>query len=137
MAGRATEIPALDRKGLRNFALLAGGILAPLFGLLYPWMLERPLPLWPWFFGGLVAIWGIVAPTTLRPIYRTWMRFGILMGRLTTPLLMGLVFFVAVTPTGVVRRLFGKDPLRRELNDAETYRLPSKKAPIKNLKRPF
>lgn len=47
MTNAAHEIPELDRKGLRQFGLVTGGIVAGLFGLLFPWLLERALPLWP------------------------------------------------------------------------------------------
>lgn len=137
MTGHAEEIPELDRKGLREFGIVTGGIIAALFGLFFPWLLEREWPLWPWIFFGVFAVWGLTFPTTLRPIYRVWMRFGMLMSRITTPLLMGLVFYVGITPMGIVRRIMGKDSLQREFSDSESYRVPSKKAPIENLKRPF
>lgn len=137
MTGHVAEIPELDRKGLRQFGLVTGGIVVALFGLFFPWVLERTWPIWPWLFFGVFAVWGITFPMTLRPVYRAWMHFGILMSRITTPLLMGLVFFLAITPLGVVRRLFGRDPLNREFHNADSYRVPSKKAPIENLKRPF
>ena len=44
MAGDMHSIPELDSKGYRNFALTTGGIVACLFGLFFPWLLERPLP---------------------------------------------------------------------------------------------
>ena len=137
MTGHVAEIPDLDRKGLRQFGLVTGGIVVALFGLFFPWVLERAWPIWPWIFFGVLAVWGITFPMTLRPIYRVWMHFGILMSRITTPLLMGLVFFLAITPLGVIRRLIGRDPLNRDFSNADSYRVPSKKAPIENLKRPF
>ena len=130
-------IPELDRKGLRDFGIVTGAIVAVLFGLFFPWLLERPWPWWPWAFFGVFALWGLVAPMTLRPVYRIWMRFGIFMSKITTPLLMGLVFFLTITPIGAIRRMFGKDSLHRKFSDANTYRVPSKKAPVENLKRPY
>ena len=137
MAGQPHAIPELDRKGLREFGIVTGAIVVVIFGLFFPWLLERPWPRWPWIFFGVFTLWGIVLPMSLRPVYRMWMRFGIFMSKITTPLLMGLVFYVGITPLGAVRRLFGKDSLHREFSDAESYRVPSKKAPVENLKRPF
>lgn len=137
MTGQIEKIPELDRRGLREFGIITGGVVATLFGVFFPWLLERAWPIWPWVFFGVLAFWGLTFPMTLRPIYRLWMRFGILMSRVTTPLLMGMVFFLAITPLGIIRRLLGKDSLNREFTDAESYRNPSNKAPIDNLKRPF
>lgn len=131
------NIPELDRKGLREFALVTGAIVAGLFGLFLPWLFDFGLPVWPWIVFGILAVWGLLLPSTLRPVYQIWMRFGILMSRITTPLIMGLVFYIVITPVGVLRRVFGTDPMRRELNDSKTYRVPSRKAPVEYLKRPF
>jgi hypothetical protein len=131
------EIRKLDRKGLREFGLTTGGIVAALFGLFFPWLLERPIPRWPWVVAGVLAAWGLVAPMSLGPVYRGWMRLGILLSRVTTPVIMGVVFFLVVTPTGLVRRLLGKDSLARRFEASESYRVPSHKAPIRNLEKPF
>jgi hypothetical protein len=137
MAAVVHTIPELDRKGLREFGLATGGIVAVLFGLFFPWLLERPWPRWPWVIFALLAVWGLAAPISLRPVYRAWMRFGLLMSRITTPLIMGLVFYLLVTPMALVRRLAGRDSLARRFEDTPSYRVPSRKAPIKNLEKPF
>jgi len=131
------EIRELDRKGLREFALTTGAIVAVLFGLFFPWLLERPIPRWPWVITGVLVVWGLAAPSSLRPVYRGWMKFGLLMSKVTTPLIMGIVFFLVVTPMGFIRRIAGKDSLARQFDGSESYRVPSHKAPIRNLEKPF
>jgi hypothetical protein len=131
------EIKELDAKGLREFALTTGGIVAVLFGLFFPWLLERPTPRWPWVITAVLVAWGLVAPTSLRPVYRGWMKFGLVMSKITTPIIMGAVFFLVLTPMGFVRRLVGKDSLSRAFDRSESYRVPSRKAPAKNLEKPF
>jgi hypothetical protein len=131
------EIKELDAKGLRDFGLTTGGIVAVLFGLFFPWLLERPTPAWPWVIAGVLALWGLSAPTSLRPVYRGWMKFGLLLSKVTTPIIMGIVFYVVVTPMGVVRRMMGKDSLARRFEPTASYRVPSLKAPAKNLEKPF
>ncbi len=61
----------------------------------------------------------------------------LILSRITTPIIMGLVFFLVITPTGLLRRLLAADPLARNFGDRESYRVPSKKAPAKNMERPF
>ena len=138
MAGTDHTIPELDRRGLREFGLVTGGIVAVLFGLFFPWLLERGIPLWPWVIFGVLALLGLVAPMSLKPVYRGWMRFGLVMSKITTPLVMGLVFYVIVTPFGLVRRIAGKDSLARNFDrNAPTYRVKSRKPAGDSLKRPY
>ena len=134
----AHVIPELDRSGLRRFGITTGAIVAGLFGLFFPWLFESALPLWPWVVFGVLAGWGLLAPATLKPVYRGWMRFGLLLSKITTPIIMGVVFFLIVMPFGFALRLLGKDPLRRRLDEAaQSYRIKSEKPPKENLENPF
>ena len=132
-------IPELDGKGLRDFGLTIGGIVAGLLGGLLPWLFGLPFPVWPWFVGGGLVLWALLAPTTLRPAYRLWMQLGLLLNRITTPLIMGIVFFLLFVPIGLLMRLMKRDPMARQL-DAEkitTFRVISRKAPKENMEKPF
>ena len=131
-------IPELDDKGLREFGLTIGAAIVGLFGLFFPWLLERGWPTWPWVIAA--AFWSLAAihPLSLRWIYRGWMRFGLLASRVMTPLVLGIVFFVMISPMALVRRFMGKDPLRRTLDpNQESYRVRSTKSPKEKLERPF
>lgn len=132
------KIPELDRKGLREFGIVTGAIVGVIFGLFFPWVLDRPSPRWPWVIFGGLALAGLVAPMALRPVYKGWMKFGLFMSRITTPLIMGIVFYLVVTPMGLVLRLLGKDYMARRLRDgAATYRIESTATPPKRLEKPF
>jgi hypothetical protein len=132
------EIPELDAKGLRQFALSTGAIIAALFGLLLPWLLDLGWPLWPWVLAAVLGIWGLAAPASLRPVYRGWMRFGQFMSKITTPLILGLVFFLVFMPVGLVMRLAKHDPMRRRLDaTADSYRVPSRPAARDAVERPY
>jgi len=137
MVAAVHTIPELDRKGLREFGLVTGAIVAGLFGLFFPWVLERSWPLWPWAIFALLGLWGLIAPLSLRPVYRVWMRFGLLLSKITTPIIMGLVFFVVITPIGLVRRLAGRDSMSRGFDDSSTYRVSSTKPASDNLEKPY
>lgn len=131
------EIPELDRKGLREFGIVTGSIVAVLFGLFFPWLLERPWPVWPWAIFGVLVAAGLVVPMALNPVYKIWMRFGLIMSKVMTPLIMGIVFYIVITPVGLIRRLFSADSLMRKFDDADSYRVESKKAAAENLEKPY
>ena len=138
MAHHTTTIPELDAGGLRSFGLTTGAIFAGLFGLLFPWVFDRNLPLWPWILFAVLALWALIAPSTLRVVYRGWMRLGLLISRVTTPLVLGIVFYLLIAPVGLVRRLFGRDPMARAFDpDASSYRVESEKYSKENLENPY
>lgn len=131
------NIPELDRKGLREFGLVTGAIVAVLFGLFFPWLLEHSFPLWPWVVFGVMGAWGLVAPFSLQPVYRVWMRFGLLLSKITTPIIMGLVFYVVITPFALVLKIAGKDAMRRKFDRSDTYRIGREKVRAGSLEHPY
>lgn len=128
-----------DPKTLRSFGLLMAGVLAPLLGLVLPWLFGYGWPVWPWVasaaFGALALAW----PAGLGPVYRGWMGFAHVVGWVNTRLLLGLVFFLVITPIGLLMRLAGRDPMRRRFDpSATTYRIPRTRAPEPaEMERPF
>jgi hypothetical protein len=132
------EIPELDRKGLRQFGLVTGGIIAGLFGLAFPWLFDRQWPLWPWIVFGVLALMALAAPMALKSIYKHWMKFGLLLSKVTTPIIFGLVFFVVMLPMGMLRRTIGGDVLGRKLDrSVSSYRIPSNPSPKQKLEKPY
>ena len=132
-------IPDLDRKGLREFGLTTGIAVVVIFALFLPWILELGTwPIWPWIIAAMLWLLALVRPLWLRPIYRGWMRFGLLASRVMTPLILGIVFFVMIAPMGLVMRLRGKDPMHKALDpNQKSYRVRSSKSPKEKLERPF
>ena len=132
------KIPELDKKGLREFGLTFGAVFVVIFGLFFPWLLERPWPAWPWIVAAPFWALALIYPPWLRWVYRGWMRFGLLASRVMTPLVLGIVFFVMISPMALVMRLMGKDPMRRALDPQQkSYRVSSTKRPKEKLERPF
>ena len=130
--------PTPDRKTLVTFGLLVGGLVAALFGLLFPWLRGRPFPAWPWGLGAVLALWALGAPALLAPVYRAWMAVGAALGWINTRVLLGAVFYLVVTPIGAVMRMTGRDPLRRAFDPrAGTYRVPSARTPRERMEAPF
>jgi hypothetical protein len=131
-------IPQLDRKGLRDFGITTGALIAALFGLLFPWLLNLDFPIWPWLLFGLLTALGLIIPQALGPVYKGWMRFGLLLSRITTPLVLGIVFFGMVLPMGLIMRLGRRDPMARKFDRSlPSYRVTSNKPSRDNMERPF
>ncbi len=100
------------------------------FGIVFT-VLFAVIGLWPLIHGGEVRIWSLVLaavilavalirPSLLAPFNRAWMKFGLLLHKITNPVIMGLIFFLAVTPTALIMRAMGKDPLRRKFDPSAT-----------------
>jgi hypothetical protein len=137
MKSEAQRIPDLDRKGLRDFALVTGAIISGLFGILMPWFFDLAWPMWPWVVAAILIIIGLTVPMALQPVYKIWMRFGLALNKVTTPVILGLVFFLVITPTGLIRRLVSDDSMARKLDESDSYRIKSKKSSPKNLEKPY
>lgn len=137
MMTTAFEIPELDASGLRRFGLTTGGILAVLFGVVVPYFFDRQWPVWPWIIFAVLAIWALLAPSTLKPVYHGWMRFSMLLGKVTTPIIMTLVFAIAFVPMALLLRLLRKDFLHRKFDASPSYRVESKRPSVENMEKPY
>lgn len=100
----------------RSFGL----VFAVVFAIVALWPLTHGAgPRW-WAFAvalGFAAA-GFLAPRVLRPLNILWFRFGLLLGRIAGPVVIGVIFFVAVTPTALIFKLLGKDPLRLKADES-------------------
>ena len=132
------EIPELDAKGLRRFALIFALIVIGSFGVILPLASERGFFFLPWLIGGVFIAWGVLAPTSVRPFYRLWMRFGLLMNAIITRVVLGIVFYLMVLPFGIILRIRGSDPLKRRWDPAAvSYRVISDVQDPSQMERPF
>jgi hypothetical protein len=71
--------------------------------------------------GGLLIVSGVAVPTRLGPVQRFWMALAHAISRVTTPVFMGAVFFLVLTPAGLLRRSFARNPLRHERQDGSYW----------------
>lgn len=78
--------------------------------------------IWSLGIAGALLVIAFLAPRALAPANRLWIKFGLLLGRIMNPLIMGVLFFVVLTPVAMAMRLGGKDILSLKRNDGEeTY----------------
>jgi hypothetical protein len=128
----------LSASELRKFGVSTGAIFAVLFGLAIPWMWGLNYPRWPWVILLVLGALGLIVPNTLRLVHRYWMRLALLISKVTTPIILGVVFFLVVMPFGLIMRIFGGDPLALRLNgDLETYRKKSDRQSVNSLEKPY
>lgn len=78
------------------------------------WWIANPLYVWWFAAAAIVLIVALTVPRALAPFNRAWMKLALLLYKIMNPLTMGLLFFLVMTPMGVVMRAFGKDFLRRK-----------------------
>jgi len=109
----ATGIPAgLRAPEGRRFGLTVGGAFLVLAALA-SWR-GRPIGLGIFAtLGALLVLGGLALPTRLGPVYRAWMGLAHQLSQLTTPIFLGVIFFVVVAPIGLVMRLCGRRALAR------------------------
>lgn len=112
------EIRDLDvsRKAVRSFGLVVGTVLLGIAGFFLwksSWTMH-PVVLWLGGTGATLIGFGLILPAALRPLYRVWMGLALVLGFVMTRVLLTVVFYLAVVPTGGLLRLFGKDPLERK-----------------------
>jgi hypothetical protein len=127
-----------NRRELRKFGLLVGGIFALLFGLLLPWWLHRPRPLWPWCLAVPLFFFALVAPLWLKIPHRLWTLLGEGLHWVNTRIVLSLLFFAVFTPIGLLLRLFGRDPLSRGFEgECATYRSVRPEGTPPRMERPY
>jgi hypothetical protein len=113
------KIP-MDWKALRNFGLLMAVVLLLVGG----WLWWKSAATWPWVLGvaALLGVIAIAAPMLLKPFYRVWMIFALIMGWVMTRVVLTLVYFLVLTPIGLLGRVFGEQFLHlKRSKDSDTY----------------
>ncbi len=130
------EIP--DKKGLREFGLITGGLFVALFGLLLPWLLNLDIPIWPFNLAGVLWILALLIPNTLKPIYAVWMSFGLILGWINSRIILALVFYIIITPMRLIMLLFtGKTLSQNKPKRSQTFRNISEVRSPKHMEKPF
>jgi hypothetical protein len=132
------DIPELDTKGLRDFGVVTGAIIAGLFGLVIPFLFSLNYPIWPWVIATVLLVWAMIAPDSLNHPYHWWMRLGMAIGWVMNRVVLSMVFFVVMLPTGYIMRALGNDPMSRKMDkEQNSYRVESKPTKPDQMDRPY
>ena len=87
----------------------------------YPLFFDGNLRVWSLIVSLLFLVLGLINSRVLTPLNRLWFKFGMFLGKFISPIIMGLVFFIVVTPTGLIMRAFKKDLLNLKKKDTKSY----------------
>ena len=88
---------------------------------LYPLLKGNDLRIWSLIISLIFLVLGLINSKILTPLNRLWFKFGLLLGKFISPIIMGIIFFGVVTPIGIIMRLLNKDLLNLKYNRKETY----------------
>ena len=103
---------------------------------LYPIIIGQNVRLWSLAISLVFLVLGIANSPILTLFNKLWFKFGILLGKFISPLIMGMIFFFVVTPIGLIMRAFGKDLLNLKYNKDKSYWI-KKSGPKSKMKNQF
>ena len=103
----------------RNFGMVFSIVF--LLISLWPLLSQNEIRIWSLTISGIFFILGIFNSKLLLPLNKIWFKFGMFLGNFIAPIVMGIVFFLVVTPTGLIMRLLGKDLLNLKKNNKNSY----------------
>ena len=107
-----------------------------LFISLYPLLNDRAIQIWSLIVSLIFLTLGLTNSKILSPFNKIWFKFGILLGKIISPLVMGIIFFFVVTPTGLLMKMFKKDLLNLKVNNNKSYWI-QKTEPKSKMKNQF
>ena len=102
----------------------------------YPLINGDELRLWSLIISIVFLFLGLVNSKILNPLNKLWFKFGIFLGKIISPLIMGIIFFLVVTPIGLLMRLLNKDLLNLKFNNNSSYWI-EKTEPKSKMKNQF
>ena len=103
---------------------------------IYPLIYGEDLRLWSFILSIVFLILGLHNSKILTPLNSLWFKFGLLLGKIVSPIIMLIIFFFVVTPIGLFMRLIGKDLLRLRFNKNKSYWI-EKSEPNSKMKNQF
>ena len=103
---------------------------------LYPLINEENFRLWSLVISLIFLVLGLINSQILTPLNKLWFKFGILVGKIVSPIIMGIIFFFVVTPIGFIMRAIGKDLINLKYNNNKSYWI-EKTGPKSKMKNQF
>ena len=103
---------------------------------IYPFLKDGNIRLWSLIISIIFLFLGLLNSNLLSPLNKLWFRFGLFLGKIISPVIMGIIFFLVVTPIAIIMRLFKKDLLNLKFKENNTYWI-DKTGPKSKMKNQF
>ena len=103
---------------------------------LYPLINEEPIRYWSLIVSIIFLILGMLNSNILNPLNKAWFKFGLFLGKIVSPIIMGIVFFAVVTPIALILKIMGKDLLNLKKSKIKSYWI-EKTGPKSKMKNQF
>ena len=103
---------------------------------IYPIINNDELRIWSLIIAIIFLVLGLINSKILTPLNKLWFKFGILLGKIVSPIIMGVIFFMVVTPIALIMRIIGKDLLNLKFNKDKSYWI-EKTGPKSKMKNQF
>ena len=103
---------------------------------LYPLINEETIRTWSLVISVIFLVLGLLNSKVLTPLNKIWFKFGLFLGGIISPMIMGIIFFLVVTPIGVFMRIIKKDLLNLKFNNDKSYWI-EKSGPKSKMKNQF
>ena len=104
---------------------------------LFPLWYGENIRLWACIIAFIFLFFSIFFPKALIVPNKLWFKLGLLLGAIVAPIVMGIIFFLTVTPTGIIMRLFGKDLLNQKINRSKKSYWINRKEPVSSMKNQY
>ena len=88
---------------------------------LRPLLNENEIRIWSLLISFIFLALGLINSNLLTPLNKIWIKFGIFLGNFVAPIVMGIIFFLVVTPTSIIMKILGKDLLNLKKNNNDSY----------------
>ena len=103
---------------------------------IYPFLKDGNIRIWPLIISFIFLVLGLLNSNLLSPLNKLWFKFGLFLGKIISPIVMGIIFFLVVTPIAVIMRLLKKDLLNLKFEENNTYWI-DKSGPKSKMKNQF
>ncbi len=125
----------IENKQIRNFGILFSFVF--LLIAIYPLINKDGLRYWSIIISFLFLVAGFLKLKILIPLLKIWLKFGIFLGNIISPIVLGIIFFGLVTPTSILMKIFKKDHLRLKKENLSTYWIKKDENQNQSMKNQF